>query len=256
MKEAQHRLQAAFERTHWWHRGKRRILRHLVEALVPPGVGRRVLEVGCGVGENLGHLSGHYLCTGLDISEEALGWARAHFPHIQFRQGDSPRCFENDLYQADAILLLDVLEHIDDDRGFLSEVVRCARPGSYLFVTVPAAPSLWGIHDESLGHRRRYTEKMMRVLWTHQPVTPLLVTHYNARLYPLAWVTRTVSKVLARPWGGAGTDVGPLPAWLGDALAWIFGGEAGDLLRALKTGKPAYHRGLSLFVILRRETGS
>lgn len=253
MKEAQHRLQATLERTHWWHRGKRKILRCLLEDLVPPGTGRRVVEVGCGVGENLGHLAGDYHCIGLDISDDALGWARAHFPHIPFKRGDSPGCFDEELSQADAVLLLDVLEHIDDDQGFLAEVVRWMRPGAFLFITVPAEPSLWGVHDESLGHRRRYTEKTARALWINQSVIPILVSPYNARLYPLAWVARTLSKWLARPWGGAGTDVGHLPRPLGEALAWIFGGESGALLRALKTETPAYRRGLSLLIVLRKE---
>ncbi|MCS6797373.1 MAG: class I SAM-dependent methyltransferase [Myxococcota bacterium] len=59
---------------------------------------------------------------------------------------------------ADVVLLLDVLEHVDDDVEFLREIrLRSLRPGGAVLVSVPAWPSLWSGHDEALGHRRRYT---------------------------------------------------------------------------------------------------
>jgi SAM-dependent methyltransferase len=56
-----------------------------------------------------------------------------------------------------AVLLLDVLEHVDDDLALLREAAACIDDGGVVIVTVPAWPSLFSAHDRALGHRRRYT---------------------------------------------------------------------------------------------------
>jgi len=62
----------------------------------------------------------------------------------------------NDRYSL--ILLLDVLEHIDDDVGFLSSLVKRFSSSNTIFlIAVPLHPSLFSEHDINLGHRRRYT---------------------------------------------------------------------------------------------------
>ena len=59
--------------------------------------------------------------------------------------------------QFDLILMLDVLEHIDDDAAFLATTVReNLAPGGALLLSVPAWPSLMSSHDAALQHRRRY----------------------------------------------------------------------------------------------------
>ncbi len=57
----------------------------------------------------------------------------------------------------DAAVLGEVLEHVDDDRGALTELARVLRPGGVLAVSVPANPALYGPSDEWAGHVRRYT---------------------------------------------------------------------------------------------------
>ncbi|MFO7725336.1 MAG: class I SAM-dependent methyltransferase, partial [Oceanipulchritudo sp.] len=44
---------ARMETRHWWFRGRRRILRHLLRHFTPPGRSVRILEAGCGTGGNL-----------------------------------------------------------------------------------------------------------------------------------------------------------------------------------------------------------
>lgn len=59
--------------------------------------------------------------------------------------------------EHDVVLMLDVLEHVEDDRGFLSGVVRGSlKPGGTLLFSVPAWPWLWTAHDAFLQHHRRY----------------------------------------------------------------------------------------------------
>ncbi len=57
----------------------------------------------------------------------------------------------------DVALLLDVLEHVEDDAAFLRDVAaNLVRPGGALLVSVPTWPALFSDHDVALGHHRRY----------------------------------------------------------------------------------------------------
>jgi len=63
------------------------------------------------------------------------------------------------------VLMLDVLEHVDDDRGALRDTVSSfLAPGGWLLVSVPAGELLFSRHDELLGHKRRYTPARLRAL--------------------------------------------------------------------------------------------
>jgi len=53
--------------------------------------------------------------------------------------------------------MFDVLEHIEDDRQFLTDLGRSLTPQGRLYLTVPAYSWLWSEHDERVGHYRRYT---------------------------------------------------------------------------------------------------
>jgi SAM-dependent methyltransferase len=64
----------------------------------------------------------------------------------------------------DLVLLLDVLEHVDDDRALLETARQVLAPGGRVLVSVPAWPRLFGSHDMRLRHRRRYEPSEARAL--------------------------------------------------------------------------------------------
>jgi hypothetical protein len=64
----------------------------------------------------------------------------------------------------DVAVLLDVAEHVDDDRAFLAEVLASCTPSAHVLFSVPAWPQLWSKHDEALSHRRRYRPREARAL--------------------------------------------------------------------------------------------
>lgn len=56
------------------------------------------------------------------------------------------------------VLLLDILEHIEDDKGFLNYIIKhYASSDTFFLITVPLHPFLFSEHDVNLGHKRRYT---------------------------------------------------------------------------------------------------
>ena len=69
----------------------------------------------------------------------------------------------------DSCLLLDVLEHIEDDRDFIKEIKKILKNNGQLVLSVPAHQFLFSPADEKSGHFRRYNyrdlEKKTRGLW-------------------------------------------------------------------------------------------
>lgn len=128
-----------------------------------PSIGRRVLEVGAGIGAGT-----RSLCTGqeerwlcLEPDPEQAARLRA-----QVAVGELPGCCAvqvgtvADLPPApafDTALYLDVLEHIVDDRAEAARVAERLEPGGRLIVLSPAHPWLFSPFDAAIGHVRRYT---------------------------------------------------------------------------------------------------
>ncbi|MGQ0645135.1 MAG: class I SAM-dependent methyltransferase [Elusimicrobiota bacterium] len=252
MKAPQFQAQAALEESHWWHRGKKRILTGLIQRLVPPSRENLVVDVGCGTGANAAALAEDYRVIGIDESEEALRPARERYPRVTFLRGEAPEDLGGAAREARAFLMSDVLEHVRDDAGWLARLARAASPGAYFLLTVPADMSLWSAHDVSLGHHRRYDAASFQNLWSGLPFSTLLVSHYNARLYPAVKLVRAFNRRRGAAAGRAGTDVGPVPKFLNRPLEEIFAGEEKRLAAALSGRAPAYARGVSLLAVLRK----
>jgi len=56
----------------------------------------------------------------------------------------------------DLVCALDIIEHVDDEDGALSEISRVTRPGGVLLISTPLHPSRWTPFDDFVGHKRRY----------------------------------------------------------------------------------------------------
>jgi SAM-dependent methyltransferase len=186
------------EHTHWWHIGKRAIVYGLLRKYMPRGSRstRRALDLGCGAGLNLERLSKYAETTGTDYFEEALLFCR--------RRGFTGLCkadaaklpFESSSF--DIVTALDVIEHLDDDRVALRELLRVMRPGGVLVISVPAYRFLWTYWDDILGHRRRYTTRMMREAVTSEGFRVRKVSYSNALILVPAVLVRVAKSLLLR----------------------------------------------------------
>jgi SAM-dependent methyltransferase len=254
MQTAQFQLHAQIEQRHWWFVARRRIVARLIEELLPPDPSTTIVDVGCGTGANLAALANRYRCVGIDTSPEAIGLASERFSQVKFLCGLAPEGLGEEMDRARLVLLMDVLEHVSDDFALFSNLVAAARPGTYFLVTVPADRRLWSQHDESFGHYRRYDRQRLEQVWNGLPVSTLLCSAYNSRLYRAVKAARTWSRWRGRAAGAAGTDFRLPAAPLNRLLEALLAGEARRLVAALG-GRPqqGYRRGVSLIAVLRRE---
>jgi len=123
------------------------------------------LDAGCGRGDVAAHLAGRGLHgVALDVSDDAIaatGQSLAPIPGVEVVHGDLAH-FEGGPFPT--VVMLDVIEHIEDDRGALQAIARLQPPGGHLVMTVPTNPREWRWDDVVYGHVRRYEPAALRRL--------------------------------------------------------------------------------------------
>ena len=200
--------------THWYYVSKARMIsQHLPERRAS------LLDVGAGVGwfskwlmKNGGVERSVCVDPGYEVAEQAgeeLG------DRLRFVQSVG----ETD---ADVILLMDVLEHVDDDVALLKEDWDIARPGTTFIVTVPAFEFLWSAHDDFLEHRRRYTIRRLRETIRLAGAEPQSIHYYFASILPLAVLIR----FLRRNSTPDGSDMTRVPSAVNAILTVLCGVES------------------------------
>jgi SAM-dependent methyltransferase len=125
-----------------------------------------VLEVGAGMGSNTRFLdaggTGRWVC--LEPDPELAGQLEKNFAASRLRPAEAVCGTLESLagQQFDAIVYIDVLEHIDGDRDELNRAASHLRPGGRLIVLSPAHQRLFSPFDAAIGHFRRYNRGMLR----------------------------------------------------------------------------------------------
>ncbi len=134
---------------------------------VAPFIGRRVFEIGAGIGNYTEFLLDRELVVCLDIHTEAVRRLRQRFassPHVLIYQGNiaDPSLQSIAKHQCDTALCFNVLEHVKDELAALQNIRHILVPRGRLLLVVPAIPAIMGTVDHSLGHYRRYTSSTVR----------------------------------------------------------------------------------------------
>lgn len=233
------------EERQWWYAGMRALSFALLERHWPPasadGSRPRILDAGCGTGNNLRHLSAWGRPVGIDLSDEALRFCRergvsaagASLLALPFPDGT-----------FDCVTSFDVIYHrwVSDDAAAVREMARVLRPRGLLLVRVPALRALWGAHDDAVHSRQRYTRRELRALLEGQCLSILRLTYGNCVLLPLVAARRTLDRLTGRH----GSDVGFLPGPLEWAFRTVLRGEAALV------GRASLPLGTSLFALARK----
>jgi SAM-dependent methyltransferase len=211
---------------YWWLRGKYILLREVVEARLAlsrrePGRGLRILDIGCGPGNLLDTWSTLGETFGSDVSSDALVFARGR-GYARLFHADLTR-FPVRAAAFDLISMVDVLEHIEDDRAALAEAVRVLRPGGMMILSVPAFQVLWGDHDTRYGHFRRYTAGQLRAMLRGAGLRVVKLTYFQSLYFLPLLVFRRLQRLLGP--SKDGDDFVPVPRWLNTLLTWTLVAE-------------------------------
>jgi glycosyltransferase involved in cell wall biosynthesis len=186
---------------------------------IRPYTGRRVLEIGAGIGNLSSHLARRrerYIAS--DIDEEHLARLRTrlqHRPNLEIRQCNlaEPADFEGLEESIDTVVCLNVLEHVEDDAAALRNIHRALAPGGRAIVLVPHGQEIFGTLDVALGHYRRYKHSELRERMEQAGFTVERMIEFN-RISRPGW--RLNGRILKR------STISPFQLRIFDRLVWLW----------------------------------
>ena len=96
------------------------------------------------------------------------------------------------------ILMMDVLEHVDDDSGLLKQYTDRMPPDARVLITVPAFQFLWSGHDVFLEHRRRYTLSQIEMIVRQANLRILKGRYFFGAMFPVVMAVRLPDQLRLR----------------------------------------------------------
>jgi len=225
MKQQFAKQYANLEEWHWWFRGRQRILESVLRREFDSKNSISIASVGCGPAEGLRWLDQFIGPRGkiVGIDVEPIH-ARRIAPHIEYVIGK----LETALIASgsfDAVLALDVLEHLDNDAAGLYQAAQMVKPGGLLLITVPALPSLWGGQDVISHHRRRYTKATLLRTFERAGLPSPRVSYFNTLLFPPVAAVRWTRRALGMASRSRSDFEDTPPGAVNNILASIFSVE-------------------------------
>ncbi len=188
-------------------------------SVVAPHLGRRVLEIGAGIGNMSMVLSRgrqRYVATDLDGEHtERLRVRFATNPRISVQRVDAARAedFETLNGGFDSVVCLNVLEHVEDDRAGFRNLFEALEADGRAVVLVPQGSRLHGTLDEVLGHCRRYSKAELEQRMREAGFELETVFEFNRVTRPGWWVN---GKLLRR------RSFGRFQLAIFDRLVWLW----------------------------------
>lgn len=173
---------------HFWMIRRFEVLRSLADNIITSA--QRPAEIGCGNGALQAQIETHYRRTvdGFDLNQLALEMSVAKSSdrfcyNILERKAELKHRF-------DLIFLFDIIEHIDDEDGFMQAVLHHLAPGGHLIINVPALPWLFSAYDRAAGHVRRYTVPSLGAVASRNQLSVEKLSYWGLPMVPLLLVRK------------------------------------------------------------------
>lgn len=191
---------AKLDEQHWWYVARRDILDRLIRRRIALPANARILEIGCGTGHNLPMLRqfGEVDAIEIDGAARAMASRRLGKP-VMASPLPALTGVEDGAY--DLVAILDVLEHIEEDRAALTGIAAKLKPGGRILITVPAHPWMWSAHDVVNHHKRRYTRGSLRAVIAAAGLRLDMLRWFNSLLFPVAAGVRLAGRLFGREGG-------------------------------------------------------
>jgi 23S rRNA U2552 (ribose-2'-O)-methylase RlmE/FtsJ len=170
----------------YWHRARGKIIRELARSFFKKT--DRILEIGAG--------RGHYVrllrADGFDAYGCDLGNPPVHeeVRALVYRQTDFADLDANLREQVSAVLLLDVIEHIERPVDFFASLLKSLPAVRVLIITVPARQELWSNYDEYFSHFLRYDIRKLREVARNSHLSISTWGYFFHSLYLAAWIMK------------------------------------------------------------------
>ena len=192
-------IMAQVEPYHWWYQGLRKVLASCLRCVDPPVSSHpRVLDAGCGTGENLRLLADLFqpsYLAGFDTSEEALTLARQRVPGADLYRSDICAPVLH-VEQLDVVISCDVIyiPGVERSMAGLQRLVDHLAPGGLLVLNLPAYQWLYSEHDVAIHTKERYTARSVRALLARLGLSVELLSYRVCFLFPAVALARLARK--------------------------------------------------------------
>jgi ubiquinone/menaquinone biosynthesis C-methylase UbiE len=152
----------------------------------------RIMDIGCSSGFFLRLLRERFPgcdIVGADCVRGPLERLSESLPDVPLLQFDLLKCPWAD-ESFDALTLLNVLEHVEDDLSAMRQVYRILKPGGIAVIEVPAGPDLYDVYDRQLLHYRRYRMVDLLKLLEAAGFEVVERSHLGFFLFPAFWMVK------------------------------------------------------------------
>jgi ubiquinone/menaquinone biosynthesis C-methylase UbiE len=202
---------ARAERDHFWFRGFRRFVSPLLHAATAGRADLRILDCGCGTGNNLRMLRKYGRAAGIDITFSGLAYARRRGERLVARASATTLPFSDESF--DLVTSFDVIYAFGDEMAAaaLSEISRVLTPGGHLILNVAALPILRGNHSVLGGEVQRYTRRGLRTHLERAGFHIERLTYTNAAILPLVAGVRFAQRLAGHRESNLEMTVPPAP---------------------------------------------
>lgn len=161
----------------------------MIYSLLVPYLGGRILEVGAGLGDLTELLAKHGQVDATEVSARCLSRLKERFdgsPNVEVHHFDAGESSPPHSY--DAIVAVNVLEHLDDDVGVLAKLRDSLLPGGAVAVFVPAFEALYSKFDSKVGHHRRYRARQISDVMRAAGLDPVETRYVNSAGFFAWWL--------------------------------------------------------------------
>lgn len=210
------------ENRHWWFKGMYALcLDELKRSILSKTNELIILDIGCGTGHFTQFMLNFGKVFAIDNATDALDICRKQGCKyiIQGNAEALPIIDES----CDIITALGLIEHLESDLMFLSEIHRILKPGGYGLILTSAYKFLWGEHDVVVHHKRRYTKSSIKKLLTGTKLEHVRVSYVNTFLFLPILFTRIVIRKCSihhNKMGGS-PDLFMVPQLINQLLYWL-----------------------------------
>lgn len=181
------------EENHWWHLHKQSVVFQMIKKFAQKG---KVLDIGAGTGKILSLLKKKgWQIYGIEGEKQAIKLAKKRRVSLVSVDLESQKIPYKD-NSFDLVLLLDVLEHVDNQQHLLAEIKRLLQRNGVAIISVPAYQWLFCYWDEMLRHKRRYTKKSLKKVLQNQDFNFLFLSYFNSLLLLPAILVRFVKRII------------------------------------------------------------
>lgn len=175
---------------HWYYKSKAKATTRLLEGVCAT----RILDVGAGSG-----FFSRYLLSNT-VARESWCVDTSYKSDFDENQASKIMHYRRSVgvVNADLVLFMDVLEHVDNDVELLKEYVDKVPRGCQFLISVPAFQFLWSGHDEFLDHKRRYTLNQLEATAREASLNIKRSSYYFGGVFPIAALLRLTQAIGGR----------------------------------------------------------